>query len=143
MGKFSTKEQYFPATTPFVFRVPIRTPTRAKIASVAAHRRQQLAAAAASTQSNNSELQSGMIGMNGGMAEGSTNTMKPSTSIDQLLAKPNIQDELRRELEELNKYSELIKKDIKTLSNIRGNVLWLLKKVTYANTLKNHKTSNK
>ncbi len=159
------KEQYFPATTPFVYRVPIRTPSRAKIASIAAHKRNQIAAAAAKIQStksaeNKSELpvealidRSSSSSIDNSSSGNDSNTagnnhnntqhiMKTSSSIDQLLAKPNIQEELRRELEDLNKYSELIKKDIRTLSNIRGNVLWLLKKVTYSNTLKNHKGEN-
>lgn len=161
MGKFSPKEQYYPATAPFNYRYPIRAPSRARIALIAAHKRNLVQATvaastvAASATDNNSSNNSSSNGISNNSNSINTNSprnnnapspantsLKTSSSVDQLLAKPNIQDDLRRELDDLNKYSELIKKDIKTLSNIRGNVLWMLKKVTHANTLKNHRGEN-
>ncbi len=163
MGKFSPKEQYNPASTPFTYRYPLRIPTMAKISSVASHKRNLIAAAAAAaassaakSQSNDSERTSIEVGVtekidatinkssssSSKVSSSGNSSLKTSSSVDQLLSKPNIQEDLRRELDDLNKYSELIKKDIKTLSNIRGNVIWLLKKVTHANTLKNHKGEN-
>ncbi len=123
------------AITTTTSRDPPATPERATMSRSASN--QSMSSTSSATATASASVAAAGFAPNSN--PGFTSPLRSSSSMDQLLSKPAIHEDLRRELDDLGKYAQLIKKDIRTLSTIRVNVLWLLRKATYCQTLRSHK----
>jgi len=151
------KDHYFPSSKTIAYRIPIRTPSLSKIQMVAAYKKQEYSKKQQdqSLATNNNSISNrnhskstasvmnpaNVVPLNVTPIENSTSSSVETNVSNGDKAQLNAKkiEELKTDYDELQRFGQLVVKDIRTLSSIRQNILWILRKSTAFQNSLHHK----